>query len=63
MNTEEIQGKYISALFPFNRRFFELYKKNPDLYGPFWIMSTLIVVLVIAANLENYWIAADKEKF
>jgi hypothetical protein len=28
--------------------------RNPDFYGPFWIMTTLIMLLGFAGNLSNY---------
>jgi hypothetical protein len=34
--------------------FFSYYKEKPDLYGPFWIYTTLIVVLAITGNLTRY---------
>lgn len=30
-------------------------KENPDLYGPFWIYSTLILVLASSGNLSAYF--------
>lgn len=38
------------------------YQKKPDLYGPFWILWTLVVVLAIAGNLHRYWEYADPSK-
>jgi len=40
---------------PFNQKFYMEYQKKPDLYGPFWILWTLVVVLTIAGNLHRYW--------
>ena len=35
--------------------FFELEGgKKPDMYGPFWIYTTLIFALAAAGNLYNY---------
>jgi hypothetical protein len=42
------------SLIPFNRIFFKYYKEKPDLYGPFWIYTTLIVILAIMGNLSRY---------
>jgi hypothetical protein len=28
--------------------------KNPDFYGPFWIMTTLIMLLGFVGNFSNY---------
>lgn len=35
--------------------FFVIYKEKPDLYGPFWILTTLIAVLAILGNLGRYF--------
>ena len=29
-------------------------KKNPDLYGPFWICATLVVAIAVSGNLAAY---------
>ena len=34
--------------------FFELVAANPDLYGPFWIATTLIFAMAITGNLASY---------
>lgn len=35
--------------------FFELVAANPDLYGPFWISTTLIFAMAITGNLASYF--------
>ena len=53
------------SLIPFNKKFFNDYNKQPDLYGPFWVLTTLITTLFISANLARYinWPDDSKEKF
>jgi hypothetical protein len=34
--------------------------EKPDLYGPFWITTTLIVVIASASNLANYFVAENQ---
>ena len=34
--------------------FFELVSPNPDLYGPFWIATTLIFAMAMTGNLASY---------
>lgn len=31
-----------------------MYKQKPDLYGPLWIYTTLIIVLSISGNFSRY---------
>ena len=52
----------MASLMPFNQKFYMEYQKKPDLYGPFWILWTLVVVLAIAGNLHRYWEYADPSK-
>lgn len=62
-----IQKRLIASLIPFNKMFFTMYKEKPDLYGPFWIYTTLIVVLAILGNLSRFIdmavIKESKEEF
>jgi protein YIPF1/2 len=45
----------VASLIPFNKRFFSMYKDKPDLYGPFWIYTTLIIIIAISGNLSRYF--------
>lgn len=54
VTSEEIKSRLAASLIPFNSRFHVQYKGNPDLYGPFWIYTTLIIILAIAGNLSRY---------
>ena len=48
---------------PFNQKFYQEYQKKPDLYGPFWIMWTLVVILTISGNLSRYLETEDPTEF
>lgn len=39
---------------PFSDEFIELIKPNPDFYGPFWIMTTIVFLLGMVGNFANY---------
>jgi hypothetical protein len=54
IKTEDIKKRLIASLNPMNRQFLDLYKEKPDLYGPFWILTTLVVVFSISGNLARY---------
>lgn len=54
MTTEEITSRIVASLLPFSSRFYNLYNDKADLYGPFWIYTTLVMVLAVAGNLNNY---------
>ena len=49
-----MKQRVIGALIPLNPRFYSEYRTNPDLYGPFWILTTLILTIFIAGNLDRY---------
>ena len=39
------------AMIPFSNRFITGYRKKPDLYGPFWVLTTLVATLFISSNI------------
>ena len=42
--------------------FYADYAQKPDLYGPLWILSTLVVFLFVSGNIQRYALTpADKE--
>ena len=47
-------SRIAGSLIPFNRQFQPQYATNPDLYGPFWILTTLILFLFVAGNIDRY---------
>ncbi len=54
IDTEEIKERLISSLIPLNSRFYNLIEKKPDLYGPFWIYTTLIFVISASGSMTKY---------
>lgn len=53
MEEEEIFSRIRSAITL--RSFGEVLHEKPDLYGPFWIATTLIVVIIAASSLLNFF--------
>lgn len=51
VETDDILKKIASSFIPINR---SIAQSNPDLYGPFWIITTLIVFVIITGNLSRY---------
>lgn len=37
-----------------------MYKQKPDLYGPFWIYTTLIIIIAISGNISRYMEMGDE---
>jgi hypothetical protein len=51
---DDIKSKLISSIIPFNKNFSKEVETQPDLYGPFWLYTTLIIVLVVTSNFARY---------
>jgi hypothetical protein len=54
VEVDDIKEKLIASIIPGNKNFHPLAEKTPDLYGPFWIYTTLIFLVTFAGNLSNY---------
>ena len=63
VKTHDIKKRLIGSLLPFNQKFYQSYIAKPDLYGPFWILWTLIVVLTISGNFSRYLAYDDPKDF
>ena len=55
VDTVQVLNRVKGSLLPRPRgAFFELIAANPDLYGPFWVATTLIFAMAITGNLASY---------
>lgn len=55
VDTLQVLNRVKGALLPRPKgAFFELVAPNPDLYGPFWISTTLIFSMAMTGNLASY---------
>jgi hypothetical protein len=61
--TDEIIKRLIASFIPFNKNFINLVEKKPDLYGPFWIYTTLIFIVACAGSLTKYIQGATNEDY
>jgi hypothetical protein len=50
-------------LVPFNPKFFDISEKTPDLYGPFWIYTTLVFIIAAAGSLAKYISGENTKNF
>ena len=56
VDTVQVLNRIKGSLLPRPKgAFFELVAANPDLYGPFWISTTLIFAMAITGNLASYF--------
>lgn len=55
VDSHHILTRAVHALLPRPRaQFFEVVASNPDLYGPFWISTTLVFVIGVSGNLAKW---------
>ncbi|GAB4835834.1 hypothetical protein Ancab_000750 [Ancistrocladus abbreviatus] len=54
VDTSDILQRIKESLFPFKGSFTEMISNNPDLYGPFWICTTLIFVAASIGTFVTY---------
>ncbi|XP_020677215.1 protein YIPF1 homolog [Dendrobium catenatum] len=54
VDTSDVLDRIKDSLFPFKASFAETTANNPDLYGPFWICTTLIFVAASIGTFVTY---------
>ncbi|CAA7399978.1 unnamed protein product [Spirodela intermedia] len=54
VDTSDVLERIKDSLFPFKATFTEKTANNPDLYGPFWICTTLIFVVAAISAFVAY---------
>ena len=59
----DIKLKLKGAIIPFNKSFYLSIETNSDLYGPFWILTTIIFLIALIGNFTSYIHAEDKKKY
>jgi len=65
IETREVLRRCYSTLLPTSTNYFSTHLNPPDLYGPFWTLTTLIFTLFLssslAASISAYLSSADQE--
>lgn len=51
----EVRQRLVQSFIPFNSGFYEICVNKPDLYGPFWIYTTLVFVIAACGSLSSYF--------
>ena len=59
----DLKLKLKGALIPFNKSFYQSIEINSDLYGPFWIYTIIIFLIVLIGNFSAYILSQDKNNF
>jgi hypothetical protein len=53
VDTNEVLRRCTAALYP-RSNFLDVLDGNPDLYGPFWIATTVVVILFLTGTVSQY---------
>jgi hypothetical protein len=62
VDTNQILARCRAALYP-RQNFLDVLEGNPDLYGPFWIATTVVVILFLTGTINQYLASTGKEHF
>ncbi|GAB7337299.1 hypothetical protein MBLNU457_g2660t1 [Dothideomycetes sp. NU457] len=62
VDTASVGSRCLNALYP-RTNFLDILDGNPDLYGPFWIATTVVVILFLTGTISAYLAAIGKAHF
>ncbi|EGP90445.1 unnamed protein product [Zymoseptoria tritici ST99CH_1A5] len=62
VDTNQILHRCQAALYP-RQNFLDILDGNPDLYGPFWIATTVVVILFLTGTISQYLATTGKTHF
>ncbi len=62
VDTTQVGHRLLKSLIPWPPTFFDVIAKNPDLYGPFWIASTLVFILAATGNVARFLTSWTNDK-
>eukprot|EP01017_Pseudomicrothorax_dubius_P005506 TRINITY_DN1140_c0_g1_i7.p1 TRINITY_DN1140_c0_g1~~TRINITY_DN1140_c0_g1_i7.p1 ORF type:complete len:130 (+),score=11.43 TRINITY_DN1140_c0_g1_i7:41-430(+) len=54
VTTADVRDRLLESFLPLRSNFFQVMNGKPDLYGPFWVYTSLIFMLAAAGNLSRY---------
>ncbi|KAF2472824.1 Yip1-domain-containing protein [Lindgomyces ingoldianus] len=62
VDTAEVLRRCTAAIYP-RQNFLDVLEGNPDLYGPVWIATTVVVILFLTGTISQYLAHNGKEHF
>ena len=62
VDTSTVLNRCTAALYP-RTNFLDILDGNPDLYGPFWIATTVVVILFLTGTISSYLAHEGKDHF
>ena len=54
VSTKQVGGRLLRSLVPSKIAFYQEGGAKPDLYGPLWVASTLVLLMAVTGNMANY---------
>ncbi|KZZ95177.1 Yip1 domain family [Ascosphaera apis ARSEF 7405] len=54
VDTTDVTKRCFYSLWHLRSNFFDILDGNPDLYGPFWIATTVVVILFLTATIAPW---------
>jgi hypothetical protein len=48
---------------PLKPDFFEISRTNPDLWGPFWIYTSLVFIIAAVGNIQGFFSSGSDSTF
>ncbi|OTB00063.1 hypothetical protein M426DRAFT_324566 [Hypoxylon sp. CI-4A] len=62
VDTSSVLARCWAALYP-RANFLDVLEGNPDLYGPFWIATTVVLILFLGGTISQYLSSTHQEPF
>jgi hypothetical protein len=62
VDTSSVLSRCWATLYP-RANFLDVLEGNPDLYGPFWIATTVVLILFLGGTISQYLARIGKEAF
>ncbi|KAL1835908.1 hypothetical protein VTJ49DRAFT_5899 [Mycothermus thermophilus] len=62
VDTTSVLQRCWAALYP-RANFLDVLEGNPDLYGPFWIATTVVLILFLGGTISDYMARAGRGEF
>lgn len=63
VDTDEVYQRFMASMIPFNTSFIKLVEGKPDLYGPFWIYTTLVLIIAATGSCTKWFQGVKQEDF
>ncbi|EKG14194.1 hypothetical protein MPH_08647 [Macrophomina phaseolina MS6] len=63
VDTNEVLKRCGAAIFPLRSNFLDVLDGNPDLYGPVWIATTVVMILFLTGTMSQYLARSGDDHF